>query len=87
MSIGSPWHRERAKAGQGCTETQMAWRVEERGYNQNTRCPVGIVGHLLYKQGLEDRAMAVGGMQLKGNALVDCLALQASKLRLSNPTF
>lgn len=60
MGIGSPWHRELARAGQRCTETQMAWQVEEGGYNQSTRCPLGTVGHLLYNRDFEDRAMAVG---------------------------
>lgn len=53
-----PWHRELAKAGQRCTETQMAWQAEERGHNQGTRCPLGTVGHLLYNPAFVDRAMA-----------------------------
>lgn len=51
MRIGSPWHRELAKAGQRRTDTQMAWQVEG-GYNLSTRCPLGIVGHLPYSQAL-----------------------------------
>lgn len=55
----------------------MAWHVEEGECNQSTRCPLGIVGHLLCNGGFEGGATAAGEYSNKRNSLVDSLAPSA----------